>query len=65
LSRRKELIPQPRSAFIRVKCPSCGDEQIVFSHPATLVKCHICGEALVEPTGGKGKFNCEILEVLS
>ncbi|RLI23793.1 30S ribosomal protein S27e, partial [Candidatus Bathyarchaeota archaeon] len=24
-----------------------------------------CGEALVEPTGGKGRFKCEILEVLS
>ncbi|KYH36759.1 MAG: 30S ribosomal protein S27ae [Candidatus Bathyarchaeota archaeon B24] len=65
MSRRKELIPQPRSVFLRVKCPSCGYEQVVFSHPATVVKCHICGEALVEPTGGKGRFKCEILEVLS
>lgn len=65
MAKRKELIPQPRSVFLRVKCPSCGDEQIVFSHPATLVRCHICGEPLVEPTGGKGRFKCEITEVLS
>jgi small subunit ribosomal protein S27e len=54
----------PRSRFLRVKCIDCGNEQIVFSHPATKVRCLVCGATLVEPTGGKGVIKAKILEVL-
>ena len=59
-----ELIPQPRTKFLRVQCPECNNEQIVFGSPATVVKCLVCGKALVEPTGGKGKVKAKILEIL-
>jgi small subunit ribosomal protein S27e len=40
--------------FIKVKCQDCGNEQIVFSRPATTIQCIVCGATLVKPTGGKG-----------
>jgi len=55
-SRLRELLPKPRSKFLRVRCPSCGNEQIVFSHATTIVKCSVCGAQLTEPRGGKAKI---------
>ncbi|RLF48348.1 MAG: 30S ribosomal protein S27e [Thermoplasmata archaeon] len=55
------VIPEPKSVFVRVKCPDCGNEQIVFNKPATKVTCLICGALLAEPTGGKGRFLGEVL----
>ncbi|WP_394296180.1 30S ribosomal protein S27e [Methanocaldococcus villosus] len=59
-----KIIPQPRSRFIKVQCPECNNEQIIFDRPATLVKCVVCGTVLAEPTGGKGKIKAKVLEVL-
>lgn len=51
---KKELIPVTKSSFIRVKCPSCENEQNVFSNPSRTVKCLVCEKELMLPTGGKG-----------
>jgi small subunit ribosomal protein S27e len=52
------------SKFLRVKC-ACGNEQVVFSKPASNVKCLVCSETLVSPTGGHGiSAKGKILEVL-
>lgn len=61
----KVLIPQPKSRFIRVKCPECGNIQVTFSHASTVVKCFKCGKILVEPSGGKAVIIAEVIEVLS
>ncbi len=58
------LIPKPKSKFVLVRCPSCGNEQVVFDRTATVVRCYICGEVLAEPTGGKAKIQGEILKIL-
>ena len=58
------IIPKPRSVFLQVKCSDCGNEQVVFSHPATIVKCNICGAVLAENTGGKGRIKSEIVNML-
>ncbi len=50
--------------FIKVKCPDCGAEQIVFKKAATVVKCNVCGSTLVTPKGGVGVISGEILEVV-
>lgn len=42
----------------------CKNEQIVFGKPGTLVKCLVCDNVLVQPTGGKGIVKASILEVL-
>ncbi|MEM1515260.1 MAG: 30S ribosomal protein S27e [Candidatus Bathyarchaeia archaeon] len=57
----EKVIPKPRSNFIQVKCPECGNEQITFSHATTIVRCSICGSVLAEPSGGKAKIKGEII----
>jgi len=60
----RKIIPKPRSVFLQVKCPDCGNEQSIFSHTATVVHCNICGATLAEPTGGKAKIKGEVVKVL-
>ncbi|MBS7609682.1 30S ribosomal protein S27e [Candidatus Bathyarchaeota archaeon] len=64
MSKLDELIPKPRSRFLRIKCNSCGNEQIIFDRAAMVVKCRICDSILAEPQGGKADIKAEILEVL-
>ncbi len=64
MSEWEKLIPKPRSRFIRVKCPDCGNEQIVFSHATNAVRCNICAATLAEPSGGKAEIKGEIVAVL-
>jgi small subunit ribosomal protein S27e len=64
MSEWERLLPRPRSRFLRVKCSDCGNEQVVFSHPSTVVKCNVCGKVLAEPTGGKADFEGEIVASL-
>ena len=59
----EELIPKPRSRFLRVKCPKCGNEQVVFGHAVNKVYCNVCGAELVEPSGGKAIIKGEIVAV--
>ncbi|KYH39666.1 MAG: 30S ribosomal protein S27ae [Candidatus Bathyarchaeota archaeon B26-1] len=58
-----KLIPKPKSAFLNVKCPDCGNEQILFSHATTVVRCSVCGAVLAEPSGGKAEIKGEVVEV--
>ncbi|MEM1570521.1 30S ribosomal protein S27e [Pyrobaculum sp.] len=60
----KVLIPQPRSKFVKVRCPDCGNEQVTFSHAAMVVRCLVCGRVLAQPTGGKAKFAGHIVKIL-
>jgi small subunit ribosomal protein S27e len=59
-----KIIPKPRSTFIKVKCPECGNEQILFSHSTTLIRCKICNATLAHPTGGKVRIHGEVVDVL-
>lgn len=63
--RLKELIPQPKSRFLRVKCLNCGNTQIIFGCSATDVPCLVCGKILLQSTGGKARILTKILEVLT
>ncbi len=62
--RRKILVPQPRSRFLLVTCPQCGQRQVVFSHATFPARCLSCGALLVRPTGGKAKILGKIERVL-
>ncbi|NIM46365.1 MAG: 30S ribosomal protein S27e [Nitrososphaeria archaeon] len=53
MSEWRMYIPQPKSRFILVECSVCSNTQAVFTHSSKVVKCNICGEILVKPTGGK------------
>lgn len=59
-----EIIKEPTSKFVKVRCGKCKNEQIIFGKPATRIKCLVCGKTLTDPTGGKGKIKARILEVL-
>jgi len=61
---RLDLIPKPRSRFLKVQCPECGNEQVIFGCPATVVKCIACGRVIAEPRASKGLIKAKILEVL-
>ena len=58
-------VPYPTTKFLKVKCNSCNNEQIVFDSAKIVVKCDVCSEDLTQPRGGKAKILGEILEVLS
>ncbi len=64
VKKRKILIPEPKSRFVRVRCPNCGNEQVVFDHATFPARCLVCGTVLVQPTGGKAKILGEIVKVL-
>ena len=54
-----------KSKFVRVRCPKCNNEQVIFGKASTQIKCVICDKVLAEPSGGKSKIRAQILEVLS
>lgn len=59
-----EIIPRPRSNFIRVKCSECGNEQIMFNYTSMSIHCNVCGAVLAESTGGKANIKGEIVNIL-
>ncbi len=60
----ENIVQETKSKFIKVRCPKCKNEQIIFGKCDSIVKCLVCDKVLSEPTGGKGKIKARILEVL-
>lgn len=58
------MIREPESKFLKVKCAKCRNEQILFSHAATIVKCLVCGKVLAEPRGGMADIKTKGAQVL-
>ncbi|HIJ06768.1 MAG: 30S ribosomal protein S27e [Methanomicrobiales archaeon 53_19] len=56
-----ELNRENRSSFVKVKCPDCENEQVVFEMASTTVDCIVCGTVLAESTGGKALIKAEIV----
>lgn len=50
-----------RSKFLKVKCPDCENEQLVFEMATSTVQCTVCGRVLTEPTGGKAVIKAEVI----
>ncbi|MGM5480386.1 MAG: 30S ribosomal protein S27e [Nanobdellota archaeon] len=55
---------EPTSKFIKVRCPKCKNEQIIFGKSASTIKCLVCEKELAEATGGKTRVKARVLEVL-
>ncbi len=55
---------EPTSRFIKIRCPKCKNEQIVFEKATTHISCLVCGNELAEATGGKAKLKARMLETL-
>jgi small subunit ribosomal protein S27e len=64
-SKFDDLVPHPKSRFLRVKCLNCGNIQIVFGCSSTDVACLVCGKTLLQSTGGKARILTKIIEVLT
>ncbi len=60
----KILIPQPRSRFIKIRCPDYGNEQVTSSHAATVARCLVCNRVLAQPTGGKTRLARHVIKAL-
>jgi len=61
----KELVPAPKSRFLKVACLKCKNEQIIFNKVAKDVTCLVCGNILAQVTGGKSIIRSKILKVLT
>ncbi len=55
---------ETNSKFIKIRCPKCKNEQIIFGKTASIIKCLVCEKVIAEPTGGKSRIKARILEVL-
>ena len=60
----KQSIREPSSKFIKLRCPKCKNEQIIFGKASTEVKCLVCEKVLSELSSGKAKIKARVLEVL-
>lgn len=56
---------EPESKFIKVRCPKCKNEQILFEKATTQASCLVCNNVLAEAKGGKARLKARILETLS
>ncbi len=59
-----KAIRENRSKFLKIRCPECSEEQIIFEKATSVIECPRCGKILAEPTGGKVHLNAEIIETL-
>jgi len=60
----KNIHKETSAKFIKIRCPKCKNEQIMFGKASTPVDCLVCGKSLAEPTGGKSKVRARVLEIL-
>jgi small subunit ribosomal protein S27e len=59
-----ELVKEPSSKFIRVRCHKCKNEQIIFGKATNEINCLVCNQNIASASGGKAKIKARVLEVL-
>ena len=59
-----QILEEPVSKFVKIRCPKCKNEQIMYGKASSEVKCLVCGKDLASPTGGKARIKARVLEVL-
>jgi small subunit ribosomal protein S27e len=57
----KERFPGTVSKFLKVKCPDCGNDQVLFNKASTVVNCLVCGSNLAQPAGGLAGLKGEVV----
>ncbi len=60
----KKHIPKPSKGFVKVKCEGCGNEQNIFTAPASTVKCLVCGNVLAESSSSMGDIKAKSVKEL-
>ncbi len=61
----QERLNISKSKFVKVRCPKCKNEQVIFGKASTEIKCLICNQILAEPSSGKAKIKARVLEILN
>ena len=52
------------TCFFKVRCNDCGNEQLVYSHASSVIKCFVCSKTLAVPRGGKVDIKTAIIGVV-
>jgi small subunit ribosomal protein S27e len=52
------------SKFVKIQCPECSNQQIIFGKATCKVKCKKCSKSLIRRGGGKAKIRAKVVEVL-
>lgn len=60
----ENLIKEPSSRFLKLRCQKCKNEQIVFGKATSEISCLVCNQVIASPSGGKAKIKARILEIL-
>jgi small subunit ribosomal protein S27e len=63
MAKEKE-IPKPKTKFLQIECPKCGNKQVTFSAPASVVKCLVCENELAASTGSKINLKSKVVRIL-
>ena len=58
----KNRIPKPKTKFLRLKCPGCGNEQTTFSAASTIVRCLKCETVLTMPLASNSAVRAKVLK---
>jgi len=53
-----------KSKFLRISCPRCQCQQIVFGKSATTIKCKKCNYMLLKTTGGKARMRAQVKQII-
>ncbi|MFH1240312.1 MAG: 30S ribosomal protein S27e [Candidatus Diapherotrites archaeon] len=56
------LIPNPKTKFIRVKCSGCGNEQTIFNSAASDVKCNACNQLLAKSKSSRIELKAKVVK---
>ena len=54
-----------KSKFLKISCPRCNLQQIIFGKSSSSIKCSKCNRLLLETTGGKAKIKAPVRQVWS
>jgi small subunit ribosomal protein S27e len=57
-------IKEPSSKFLKITCPNCSNEQVIFGKVSSKVKCLSCKKMIAKPSGGKTIVMAKVKEVL-
>ena len=52
-----------KSKFLKIVCPRCYNNQIIFGKASSAVKCSKCNKELIKTTGGKARVKARVKEV--
>lgn len=56
--------PSKDSKFLKIICPRCKSQKIIYGKATSKIKCQKCNKMLVKNTGGKTKIKAPVKKIL-